>query len=337
MHPSNLSIFTEVRYYRKLSQQFQAHLVKYPEDWPKFLDVFILTVNKIYSDIQQFEKENLDEFEPKVYKLKRIFEKRYRRYFLCGEFIKWSYDKPFGYAGDFKIIDAIYKNSPTSTGLDRLWDNYFQQLAISKAVRERKEDFRKIIFDFVSKNSKGKTLRIMNLACGPTREIKELLENDKDGLFSKVIFDCYDLDVHALDYAARLLNKPKNVNFLQKNALRIALRKDVMREIAHKYDLIYSTGLFDYLDENISVRLVSNLKQLLNSGGCIVIANMRDKFSNPSAGWMEWVAEWNLIYRTEAEFKKIFLDSGFAKDQIQIIPQKSNVIQYCFTKDNAHE
>lgn len=329
MPATNLTLFSKIRYYRQMSQEIQAHLSKFPDDWSKFQKIFNLSADRVYDDIREFERDSKD--ESKIYKLKKIFENRYRKFFLCGEYIKWSYEKPFGYAGDFKIIDSMYQNSPRTNGFDRLWDNWFQQLSAPRAVRERKEDFKKIILDFVEK-CQGKDVRIMNLASGPAREIKELLETDKDNIFSKVIFDCYELDINAIDYARQLLNNAKNVNFIQKNAIRIALKKNIKDEISQNYDLIYSTGLFDYLDERVATRLVINLKKLLTQNGMMIIANANDKYSNPSAGWMEWVADWYLIYRTGEEFKKIFIDAGFSAHDLQVMPQKSKVMQYCFAR-----
>lgn len=331
MITTKFNLFSEVKYYLKLRQELQAHLLKNPYDWPKFQEIFNLTLDKLYRDILQFEMENLTKSESRVYKLKKIFEKRYRHYFLAGEFITWSYEKPFGYPGDYKIIEDIYKNQPNTIGFDRLWDNYFQQLATPNAIRERKEDFKKIILDFI-KQHQNRNIRIMNLASGSTREIKELLELDSNKLFSKVVFDCYDFDIKAIDYAKKLLNGANNVNFFQKNAVRLALKKDIKEEISQDYDLIYSTGLFDYFDERVATRLVYNLKKLLKKNGIMAIANIRDKFSNPSAGWMEWVAEWYLIYRTEAEFRRIFINAGFSLQNLKIVPQQSKVIQYCFTR-----
>lgn len=337
MSPANLTLFpqtlfSKVKHYRKLSQDLQAHLSKYPNDWPKFQEMFNLTLERISMDILEFEKDNINKFESKVYKLKKIFEKRYRNYFLYGEFPRWVFEKPFGYAGDFKIIDDIYRNQPRTIGFDGLWDRYFQQMTASKATRGRKEEIKKIIFDFIKKHE-NKDVRIMNLASGPAREIKELLVADSDRLFSKVIFDCYDFDIRAIDYAKQLLNNTGNVNFFQKNAVRLALKKNIKEEIPIEYDFIYSTGLFDYLDERVAVNLTGNLKKLLKKDGIMVIANFGDKYINSSAGLMEWVTEWYLIYRTEDEFENIFLKSGFLPKDLQIIPQQNKVIQYCFAKN----
>lgn len=326
------SLFSKTKYYLNLSKELQEHLSKYPDDWPKFQDIFNSTLEKISLDILQFEKENMTKLETKVYRFKKIFRERYRQYFLYGEYPKWSYEKPLGYAGDFKIIDDIYQNQPKTAGFDGLWDHYFMQMTAAKATRERKEDLKKIIYDFI-KDYKNRNIRIMNLGSGPTREIKELLEADNEKNFSKVIFDCYDFEIKAIDYARYLLDGVNNVNFFQKDAIRIALRKDIKEEIPYNYDFIYSTGLFDYIDTRVAVRLVNNLKKLLKKDGIMVIANFGDKYNNSSAGLMEWVTEWYLIYRTEDEFRKIFIDASFLAEDLRITYQQNKVILYCFVSN----
>lgn len=323
------TIFSEVKDYIKLARSLQAHLSKCPDDWHRFQDTFNLTLDNVYNAILLYEKENIGGDELKVYKLKKIFEKRYRHFFLHGQLIKWCLDKPYGYSGDFKIIDDIYQNKPTTVGFARLWDNYFQQLDIARATRERKENFKEIISDFI-KNRKDKNIRIMNLASGPAREIKELLEMDFEVFSSDVNFDCYDFDIRALEYARQMLNNRANVNFFQKNAIRLAFKKDINNDIPHRYDLIYSAGLFDYLDEMVAVRLIGNLRRLLKADGLMLIANVMNRFNNVSAAWMEWVAEWYLIYRGEDEFRKLFLAAGIPESNLRIMPQRGKIMQYCF-------
>ena len=323
------TLFSKIKYYRKLREKLLEHLSKHPNDWLKFQEIFNAHVNEIYNDILNFERENISKSETEIYKFKKIFEKRYRNYFLYGEYIKWSFEKPFGYAGDFKIIDDIYQNQPRTIGFDRLWDNYFQQLAASKAVRERKEDFKEIILSFIKERG-NQNIRIMNLGSGPAREIKEMLENDSEKILSGITFDCYDFDIRAINYAKKLLDGGNNVNFFQKNAVRLALKKDIKNEILSEYDLIYSTGLFDYLDGTITSRLLNNLRKVLKEGGVIAISNAGDKYNNPSAVWMEWVADWYLVYKTEIELKEIFLNAGFSAKNLQITPQHSSEIMlYC--------
>ena len=324
----NLNIFSEVNKFCELVKKLQLYLSKFPDRWSKFQVVFDSAVNQACLEIQKIEEENISN-KSRLSGIKKLFKKNYRSYFLHGELVKWSFKKPFGYPGDFKIIDDIYQNQPHTTGLNRLYDNHFLQLAASKATCERKEDFKKGLFKFVEKH-KNKEMRIMNLGSGSAREIKELLEKDYDKLFSRVTFDCYDFEIRAIDYAKKLLNNATNVNFFEKHTIRLAFAKNIKKEVYQQYDLIYSAGLFDYFEDKFAIRLVSNLRKLLKKEGIMMISNYRERSNNPSACLMEWVSEWYLIYRTEDEFRRIFLDTGFSQKDLQIISQKSKVMQYCF-------
>ncbi len=327
-------LFTEVKIYQKLSRDFQAHLYKFPLDWQRFQREFNMIVEKISCDIIEFEKQNIEKYEAKVYKLKAIFEKRYRPFFLYGEYPKWVFEKPYGYAGDFQIIDNIYLNNPRSVGFDRLWDNYFVQMTACNAARERKDTLKKYIYDFI-KRSKNQSMRVMNLASGPARDIKELYDLGLENAFSTTIFDCYDFDAAALNYAHQLLNNYNNVNFYQKNAIRMALTKNIRREIPVEYNLIYCVGLFDYLDGPVAVKLITNLRKLLKKDGVLIIANFGEKYRNSSAGLMEWATEWYLIYRNEDEFRNLFLSSGCAKENVQIIKSAHEVILFAYVTSSS--
>jgi chemotaxis methyl-accepting protein methylase len=321
------NIFPEVKKFCEMVQKIKPYLSKFPNRWPKFQEIFDSTVNQVVLEFQRIEEDIAN--KSKLNRIKKLFCDKYRRYFLHGELVKWSFEKPFGYPGDFKIIDKIYQNNPSTTGLDRLYDNHFLKLTASCATRERKEDFKQELFKFI-KNQEDNETRIMNLGCGSAREIKELIEENPLKLFLKVTFDCYDFDNRAINYAKRLLKNISNINFFEKHALRLAFSKDIEKEICWKYDLIYSTGLFDYLDERLATKLVSNLRKILKDGGMMKISNYRERSNNDSAYLMEWVCEWYLIYRTEDEFRRIFLNAGFSQNELQIIPQRSKVMQYCF-------
>jgi len=324
---------TLIKLYIKRAKEIESYLSKRPDEWGKFQSEFNAEVNGVFRNIMNFEKVNLaDGHEDRVYKLKRLFINRIRKIFVRGVYIEWSLRKPFGYAGDFKIIDDIYCNNPTTQGFDRLFDNYFQMSAISVAVRNRKEDLKRFIADFAKQRNNAK-LRIMDLACGPSRDIKENLYENKT-LLKNVVFDCYDNNAQAIEVAENMLKDFPNVNFFKENALRIAFRKDTSNVIGKKYDLIFSAGLFDYFTERVAIRLVEGLKKLLKPEGTLFIANVRDKYSNPSVHFMEWVGEWNLIYRDDNAFSKIFLDAGFKANQLKLNYEQQGIIQYMWALNN---
>jgi len=198
--------------------------------------------------------------------------------------------------------------------------------AISVAVRNRKDDFKRLMLDFI-RTRQGRKLRIMSLASGPCRDLWEVFCLH-GSLCKDVIFDCYDHDERALDFAKNLLADIKQVNFIRVNAARMALKKDIYSAIDKKYDFIYSTGLFDYFDERISIRLLQNLRKLLNPNGIIAVSDVRDKYSNPSVHFMEWVGEWNLIYRNDENFMRIFTEGGFKKNELEVQYEQQGIMQY---------
>lgn len=321
------SLREKIRHYLKIAAKIEAYLSRKPSEWGRFQIEFNQEVDNIFRDIMHFEKENhANNSAEKAIKLKKLFINRLRKIFLKGAYNKWSLDKPYGYAGDFRIIDDIYQNVPITTGFNRLFDNYFQMSAISVAVRNRKNDFKRMLVDFINER-KNCPLRIMDLASGPCRDIKEILcSNNLEN--HSVVFDCYDHEPRALQYAQGLLAGFENINFIQENALRIAAVKDITSLIPQKYDFIYSTGLFDYLNHKISLRLIKNLKQLLNDNGILAISNVREKYSNPSMHYMEWVGDWNLVYRCDEEFRSVFLEAGFADNELNVQYEQQGVMQY---------
>lgn len=318
---------TRIKLYIKRAQEVEQYLAKYPDRWGKFQQEFNSEMDGIFRDIMNYEKANLAKGNiDRVQKLKKLFIKRIRKLLLRKQYFEWSMKRPFGYNGDYKIIDDIYLNNPQTVGFNRLFDNYFQTCPISISVRNRKEDFKKIIRDFINKRQK-KQMRVMSLACGPCRDILEMLSS-KTFSDKSVNFDCYDADERALKYAKDLLHEFSNVNFYQENVVRLAATKNVTSRIKKRYDVIYSTGLFDYLNAKISTRLMQNLRMLLKDKGILIISNVRDKYSNPNAHYMEWTGDWELVYRDDNEFKSLFIDAGFKPGDLTIQYEQQGIMQY---------
>ncbi len=322
------SLLGKIKTYKAVAREIKQYLDKNPNEWGRFQSDFNGELNVIFREIMVFEKQELSKGnEDSVYKLKSLFTSRLQKEFLHGDYVVRSLNKPYGYAGDFKIIDDIYRNDPQTQGFGRLFDNYYQAAAISVAVRNRKEDFKKIILSTV-KARHAKEIKIMDLASGPCRELQELLRGDlKDS--PNVTFDCYDQDENAWNYAKGLLQEDvKRVKFVKENVVRIALRKNIEEQMPQKYDLIYSTGLFDYLDKRIATKLVENLRKMLKPDGVLAISDVREKYKNPSVHFMEWVGDWNLVYRPDEEFRQIFIDAGFSEKELSFGADQQGVLQY---------
>lgn len=315
----------QIQYYRQKMSTVKKDLLINPGDWGKYQNEFNREVDFFFKKIFDYERLHSKE-SARVEKLKNFFIKYFRKVFYQGDYSKWTIDKPLGYAGDYKIMEDIYLNSPKTAGYGRLFDNYFQMSAISIAVRNRKEDLKANIRSFV-RDCNGRQIRIMNLACGASREIKELFDEDKK-LLATVTFDCVDFENKALHYARNLLRDFSNVNFIRENVLRLAITKKVTNLFTNKYQFIYSLGLFDYLNRRTCVKLLKNLKELLYEEGILFIANVRDRYYNPSVFYMEWAGDWDLVYKDDKEFKSLFIEAGFSENKIKRLYEQQGVLQY---------
>jgi SAM-dependent methyltransferase len=65
------------------------------------------------------------------------------------------------------------------------------------------------------------------------------------------------------------------------------------------FDLIYSSGLCDYLNDTMSQRLAGELFARLNPGGLLLLTNFVNDIEG--VGYMEAFMDWNLVYRNRQD------------------------------------
>jgi SAM-dependent methyltransferase len=211
-----------------------------------------------------------------------------------GTIIGFSYTKPFGYNGDFFIIEKIYQKYVNPDERCRRWDEFFHTFPAAIAVVNRKklaiEQFCQL-----NQNAAGQRKEVLILGSGPANEVHEYLSMTPE---NHLHFDMIDLDQRAIDYA-----KSKNrahlhlMNFMNKNVIRFSPEK--------KYDMIWSAGLFDYFKDKHFVYLIKKFNEYLKPGGSMIIGNFNTE--NPSRKIMEILGDWFLYHRSEEELL------GFAK------------------------
>jgi len=220
-------------------------------------------------------------------------------------------NKPHGYAGDFEIIDRIYRED-LSCKAHTAWDKYSLAHPAAAAVRNRKRYFKALI---KSKLNTQKHLRLLNVASGPARDLFEAYtEKQAQNSLSTT---CVEMDINAIAFAQNL-NKQfiADINFINKNIFRF--------QTAQQFDLIWSAGLFDYFDEKSFVHLLKNFGKWAAPGGEIVIGNFNDEH-NPSRKFMEIFGDWHLNHRSEQDLKFLAQQAGFCPSQITVGREEENI------------
>ena len=130
----------------------------------------------------------------------------------------FAFTKPHGYAGDYEIIDRIYRNHISHDPRFTHWDRHWQPRPATQAVRNRKTYFHKILDKHYKRHS---PLRVLKVATGPGRSMFEWLSANPK---ASVTFDCIEIDPAAIRYASDL-NQPfqDRITFIQKNIELIAI------------------------------------------------------------------------------------------------------------------
>jgi SAM-dependent methyltransferase len=207
-----------------------------------------------------------------------------------------SYVKPFGYPGDFYLIDHIYSNHVNVDKKYRNWDIFYQNQEGTIAVRNRKDYFLDQCLRLSLKKQGAK--KVLILGSGPATDVNEFLSMYGGNDFS---FDLVDYDQNAIDYSsAKNKEFEKLISYHKVNVLRF--------EPSRRYDLIWSAGLFDYFREKHFVYLLKKYINYVAEGGELVIGNFSTE--NPSQILMEVVSEWYLNYRSREDLLKIAGDAG---------------------------
>jgi len=240
-----------------------------------------------------------------IKRLKRCFRNYFFGHLSNSEIYKRGLLKPRGYPGDGEIIEWIYDRRIVSKGIGQIYDRYFHAIDYVKAVRLRKNIMRKILKKYLERDTKVSKIKILNLACGTCREIRDLFEGGIE-LKSMVEFTLVDHDRITLKFAKRKLPSMSNKLNYKFSCLDVLsfTKKNCNSKMHLYFDMIYCIGLADYLPDSILGPLIRNSYEMLSRGGKFYLAHKNVKeFSTPGS---DWGADWKFIPRNECEVKKIF-------------------------------
>ena len=243
-------------------------------------------------------------------------------YFMRSRLAERAYYKPKGFAGDFKMMEHIYRMTPEGDGkLGRLIDGWLLKQVPPQAVRNRRRLLCRLLDRLSRARLHAKRLRIMNLACGSCRELFDFLgQCDYSG---QIQASCIDIDADALQFADQHVNTIAHqaaVRFMHENVIKWALGR--CRQDLESQDIIYSSGLCDYLDGRLMSSLIDRCHAQLNPGGALVIGNFTPR--NPDRQFMDNIMYWRLIHRNEEEMRQLFADSPFG-DQVELVAEAEGV------------
>jgi len=233
--------------------------------------------------------------------------------------------KPRGYAGDAEMMALIYRNQfEGKTLFDKVMHKIGTECAAGVAIRNR----RQLMLNEFNSMKEGK---VLSLAAGPAQEIYDYYEQGGNALD----FLALDHDIQTLIHAEKKLKFP-NFSYGLMNAFHLiggrnqilfphpnklnqcnpavdirdgSLLKEKYRVSSLEpasYNLIYSIGLFDYIQTEKdktrgTTQLTKTLFDLLKPNGKLLIGNVSMAMPIGITWAMNCFCDWYLIHRTEAE------------------------------------
>lgn len=210
--------------------------------------------------------------------------------------------KPFGYPGDFNLIDKIYRFDINEDANYKNWDLFFQNQPGANAVRNRKDFFIEYCKNLAEKKENAK---VLILGSGPATDVYEFMSSFSGG--NNINIDLIDFDQAAIDFSmAKNKQFEGQITYNKINALRYNSYK--------LYDLIWSAGLFDYFKDKHFTFLIRKYINCLAEDGEMVISNFSTR--NPTKRLMEVLSDWYLNLRTESDLYRIALDANVDKELV---------------------
>jgi hypothetical protein len=290
---------------KRFSEKLSGLQEKIEQENPLFLSEFSKAfeekVNSFLIDICKKIEKNQTRKEVKL--LKKAVLDEIGQYVFTSLLFRRFYEKPRGYPGDYLMFEMIYDRKILSKNIGFLFDQYVFNHYLIIAVVSRKEKMKELILKVASKFNQNhqRPFRLLNVACGPTKELRELMEETN----LKITGTLLDQDREALDFSEK---KFKNMNhsfmFVENNVIDLlGITKKSINGLG-KYDLIYSMGLVDYFLDNVLIKFVNQMLTILNTKGQIIIAACSDRRKDCYLA-LRWLCDWDFYIRNAEETKRL--------------------------------
>lgn len=231
----------------------------------------------------------------------------YRAYFRAqvmplisqSPLLRRAYDKPLGYAGDYEMMNMLYRDHAEGDSLfAKALNMYGAQEPAAQANINRLEYLGDVIKKAVDASG-GELVRLASIGCGPARELSLLLERQPEcGPALDVAL--IDQEERVITFCERTLGPlaartGARVQFIRESVRRLLTAKQLSSTLGER-DFVYSAGLFDYLNQRSFSALLGALYSALVPGGQLAVGNVAAH--NPTRWFMEYCLDWFLIHRS---------------------------------------
>lgn len=216
-------------------------------------------------------------------------------YFLEDPFTRWCFEIPRGYSGDAITQDFIYGHESVDAAVEQASElgkilyacTHMSRTSI--AGRERCQILAREVDAAAA--ARDEPIEVLTIASGHLREAARS-QAFKEGRIERwIALDQDPLSVGSVvrDYQGTVIEGiDGSVKGILGNAYDLG-----------QFDLVYASGLYDYLSRGVAARLTRKCMSLLKPGGSFLFANFTDEIVDD--GFMETFMNWALMLRSDED------------------------------------
>ena len=229
-------------------------------------------------------------------------------------FVRRMQTWPRGYPGDYETIELILAWRVDAVPETPEW--FIERVALASAMAQQHRN--KVLWQAARvsqlvrrRSALGKATRILSVACGASPDLR-MIQHELQFYDCTIVLN--DLDRAALDTSVRLLDRLRERTRIVGGSVFEAMSALRARG---PYDVVLAGGLADYLSDRHLLALASQVRRrLLSPEGIFLVTNIaRD---NPHRGWLQYVADWHLIERSEADVARTLGTAGFEPAHVSL-------------------
>jgi SAM-dependent methyltransferase len=218
-------------------------------------------------------------------------------------------------SGSYRFADHVYRNEPSGRfGIGRALDAVLLRMRGARSMRNRfLHTQREIVAAARACEARGGAdpgaatapFRVLSIPCGIARDLvlaARALERELPALYARSTFFGVDLDPAPLDVSRDLAGRDDHYFFTRGDALDAT-------SFPSELDVITSTGLGEFLSDDLLVKFYRNCHDRLRPGGTFVTSSMQaDRVADYL---MRQLAELHTHYRRGDEIVRWLHAAGF--------------------------
>lgn len=228
-----------------------------------------------------------------------------------------------GGPGSARAMELVYNNNPLPYNVGSHYTDWFLlSRDLAHAVRSRRDVLRELLLKEL--NERSRPASVLDLACGPCQSLREALPflNEPSSIRLRAI-DTDDI--------AQFNNK----GFFQRDH-KLAWEFEVGNVLKvefgdNAHDIIYSTGLYDYLPSPILAKLWTKVYASLKPGGLAILSVKDGNKFCPL--FYRWAIEWSQFYiRQQSDFEGVMKDANLPAPEAVLRDATGCIIFYLVRK-----